>query len=133
MSYFGTAINESPVLAGVAGAAMEKGAMLAVKFDADGALVLAGAGEAAVGILLADTEEAVGKGDRVTVQIKDMGLWVTGEVVKAGDLLAADAAGKAVAAPAGAFILAQAMEEAAAAGTPIRVQIVKAGYAAATT
>lgn len=129
--YIGTAMNESPVLAGEAGAALQNAAMLAVKLDADGALVLAGAGEPALGVLLPDTEEQAAKGDQVTVQVKDIGLWMAGAAVKAGELLASDAAGKAVPATAGAFILAQALETADADGRPIRVQLIKAGFAPA--
>lgn len=129
--YIGTAINDSPVVAGVAGSAMEKGAMRAVKFGADGGLVPADAGSAALGLLAVDTEEAVAKGGGLSVQVKDIGYWATGAAFQAGALLACDAEGRAVPATAGAFILAQAMDEATAAGQAARVQIIKAGYAPA--
>lgn len=126
--YIGTSINESPVIAAKAAAAIEGGAMLAVTMGANGVSV-AGAGEAAVGLLIAETDN-VAAGDDVTVQVKDIGLWKIGAAVTAGTLLASDANGKAVEATAGSFILAQALEAATAADQVIHVQIIKAGYAA---
>lgn len=129
MSYIGTTINESPVIIGEMGAAVQGGAFCAVKFDAAGKFVLAGDGEAAVGLLMAETEERVNVGDEVTVQIKDVGSWIAGDDVSAGDMLACDADGKAVKATSGKFIVAVALE-AGGAGQAIQVQICKAGFAA---
>lgn len=129
--YIGTSINESPVIAGIAAADIEGGSMLAVSMDADGIKTIAKAGDVAVGLLIAETDDIAFKGDTVTVQIKDVGLWKVGAAVAAGDLLSADATGKAVKAAAGNFILAQAMEAATAADQIIHVQIIKAGYAPA--
>lgn len=127
--YIGTSVNESPVIAGIAAADIADGSMLAVSMDDTGIKAVANAGDVAVGILIAETG-GVKQGDTVTVQIKDIGLWKTGAAVSAGDLLTPDANGKATKAAAGNFILAQAMEAATAADQVIRVQIIKAGYAA---
>lgn len=128
--YIGTSINESPVIAGIAAEAITAGSMLAVTMGADGVKKVAAAGAAAVGLLIAETDDAIAAGDTVTIQVKDIGMWKVGAAVAAGDLLAADANGKAVKATAGKFILAQALEAATAADQVIRVQIIKAGYAA---
>lgn len=128
--YIGTSINESPVIAAQAGAEIMDGALLAVAMDATGVKTVAEAGGVAVGLLIPETD-TVAAGDTVTVQVKDMGLWKTGAAVAAGDLLTPDAAGKATKAAAGNFILAQALEAATAADQVIRVQIIKAGFAAA--
>lgn len=130
--FIGTSINESPVVAAKAAAAISNGAMLAVAMGASGVSV-AGDGVAAVGLLIAETEATVAVGDDVTVQVKDIGLWKTGAAVAAGALLASDANGKATTAAAGKYIVAQALEAATAAGQVIRVQIIKAGYVPAAS
>lgn len=127
--FIGTSINESPVIAAKAAAAIEAGAMLAVTMGATG-VSKATAGAAAVGLLIAETD-TVAAGDDVTVQVKDIGLWKTGAAVTAGALLASDANGKAITATSGKFIVAQALEAATAADQVIHVQIIKAGYAQA--
>lgn len=85
---------------------------LAVKFDGSGDIVLAGAGEAAIGFLFnlpSDTE---------TVEIATEGggaLGVAGGTVTAGDFLKSDANGKlVVAASAGDLVIARAMKAAVA-------------------
>lgn len=127
--YIGTSINESPVISGIAAADIADGAMLAVTLSTDGIKPATDA-DVPVGILIAETDD-IKQGDTVTVQVKDIGLWKVGDAVAAGDLLAADAAGKAIKAAAGKFVLGQALEAATAADQVIRVQIIKAGYAAA--
>lgn len=125
--FISTGINDSPVITGKAAAAIENGAFLAAKFDANGNIVLAGAGENALGLLIATTPENVAAGEDVTIQIKDIGLWKTGEAVAAGAELTPDANGAAVAAEAGKYVTAIALESAPAAGQVIKVQIVKSG------
>jgi len=126
--FMNTSINESPTICEKAGAPLTGAANLAVKYDANGDVVLAGAGDSAIGILTADTEATVATGDRVTLAIKDIVLWKTGAAVDKGAELAADVAGKAVTAVATDFIVAIALEDAGAANKTIKVQIVKAGY-----
>lgn len=126
MNYFGTAINESPVINLKAGEAMTAPQFLAVA--ADGTLATAGAN--AIGIITPDCEDKIAVGDDLTVQIKDIGLWLAGEAVAVGDELTADDSGKAVKAAVGDFITAVALSEATKADQRISVQIVKAGYKA---
>ena len=128
MQYTSLSINGSPTIAMMAAAELKNARCLAVKFDENGKGVLCGAGENAVGILLADTDEAIPADGQMNVQIKEIGRWVAGGKVAAGDELTSDASGKCVKAAAGNFITAIAMTAAAAAGDIIQVQIVKAGY-----
>ena len=121
------AINPSPTICGEAAATIAAPALLAVKFDASGKFALPSSGDPCIGIALANSEE-VKAGDQLHVQIKDIGFWKTGAAVAAGAELAANAAGKAITATSGAFIMAIALEAASAADAIIKVQIVKAGY-----
>ena len=120
MAYSTHAIDNSPTLYGVAAAAIENPAMLAVKFS-DGKLALAAAGEAAIGIALAD-QDTVAEGDALHVQIKDICYWIAGGSVAAGDMLKADAAGKCVKASTGEVVNAIALE-AGSADKPCKVMI----------
>lgn len=123
--YFGTTINDSPVIVGKATAKLEDAEFLAVKFDSTGGIVKAStAGENCLGLLPAE-QGNIAAGDDVTVQIKECGLWKTGAAVAAGAELAVDANGKCKTATAGQFILAIALEAAAAADAVIKVQIIK--------
>jgi hypothetical protein len=125
--YLSTGINDSPTIVGKSTGAIANGAFLAAKFDGAGGIVLAGAGENAIGLLIASTPEAVAAGEDVNVQIKDIGLWKTGAAVAAGAELTSDANGAAVTAAAGNYVTAIALEAAAAPGAVIKVQIVKSG------
>lgn len=126
--YIGTTINESPVIAGALGAEMKGDpSFLAVKFNTDGNLVLAGAGESAIGIITPGCGENLPAGDEVTVQIKESGLARVGSAVSCGDALACGADGKLVKAAAGTFILGYALS-AAAADETVKLQITKSGY-----
>lgn len=130
MNYYGTIINDSPTVAGIAAADLTGAEFLAAKFDSDGKIVKAStAGENALGILGA--EEGNRKaGETVSVQIKECGLWKAGAAVAAGAELTTDANGKCVTATTGNFITAIALEAATAADEVIKVQIIKAGYKA---
>ena len=116
--YHGTGINDSATIVAKATADIEGGAFLAAMLTKDGVAV-AKAGEAAIGIMIPETDSP-----------KDIGLAMVGAAVEAGDLLASDANGKLIKAEAGAFIIAAALDAAAAADQVISVQIIKAGYAA---
>jgi hypothetical protein len=126
--YLSTAINDTPTIVGKAGAPMLNAAFHAAKFDAQGNIVPAAAGDNAIGLFVGTTPDVVAAGDDVTVQIKDVGLWVTGAAVLAGAEVASNAGGQAITAAANAFIVGIALETAAAPGAVIKVQIVKAGY-----
>lgn len=123
MSYFGTSINESPVIVVAAGEAIDSPAFLAISATGK----VAAAGTNALGIALPGNDEAVAAGDDIDIQIKDIGIWTAGEAVAVGDELTVGAGGKAAKAISGKFILAVALE-AAKEGQRIKVQIVKAGY-----
>ena len=128
MSYFGTTINDSPVIAGVAAAALSGAEFLAVKFDSSGKIAKASvAGEIVLGLLGAEEGDRAA-GGTVSVQIKDGGLWKASGPIAAGKELTTDANGKCKEAGAGDYVLAIALESAAADGDVIKVQIVKAGY-----
>lgn len=130
MSYIGTSINESPVIAKQAGVKILDGAFLAVALNTEGNVTLATAGVNALGVLPAETPETVDKDGTLTIQIKDIGLWKAGGVINAGAEITSNADGKAVVAVSGNFITAIALEAAEAADQVIRVQICKAGYKA---
>ena len=81
-----------------------------------------------LGISIGETDTNAAAGDEITVQIKDIGKWIAGEALAAGDELATDAAGKAVKASAGDFVVGTALSAASAAGSLVKVQISKTGY-----
>lgn len=124
MSYFGTTINESPVIVVKAGEVIGSPAFLAVTADGK----VATAGKNAIGIVLPSCDDKAEVGADLDVQIKDIGTWTAGAAVAYGDELAVGDGGKAVKATEGAFIVAIALEEATKEGQRIAVQIVKAGY-----
>lgn len=129
MSYYGTTINDTPTIVGAAAADLAEVAFLAAKYDADGNIAVADTkGEIAIGLIPAEQQD-IKQGEDITVQIKECGLWKTGEAVAAGDALTTSAEGKAVKASTGEFITAIALEAASAADEVIKVQIAKAGYA----
>ena len=75
MGYFGTIINPSATITAKAAAKIENGAFLAATLTKDGAAV-AKAGEAPIGIFIAETE-TIEAGEDTTIQVKDMGLGMT--------------------------------------------------------
>lgn len=126
--FISTGINDTPTIVGKAGIPLVNAALHAAKFNAQGEIVPAVAGDNAVGLFIASTPDNVAAGEDVTIQIKDVGLWVTGAAVLAGAEVAVNAAAQAIPAAANAFIVGIALETATAAGQVIKVQIVKAGY-----
>jgi hypothetical protein len=125
--YNGTTINDSATIVAAANAAISDGEFLAAKFTSGKIAVCGTAGEHALGIIIPG-QASIASGDDVSVQVKDIGRWKAGAAVAVGAELTTDANGKAVTATSGAFILAIALEAAAAAGQIIKVQIIKAGY-----
>ena len=125
----GTAINPSPTVTFEAGADLSNARYCALALSG-GKLVLPAAGANVLGIAIGETDELVKTGEDVDVQIKDIGKWAAGEAISAGDELATDAAGKAVKATSGKFIVGIALTAASAAGTLVQVQIAKMGYKA---
>lgn len=115
--YIGTSINKSPVIAGVAGAEITKGAGKAVKFDGSGKIVLCDtAGEAAIGVLIMQTADTVAAGDSVTVQISGRGQAVASDTIAAGDLLSVTTSGTMAKAAATNYVVGQALSAGAANG-----------------
>ena len=120
MAYATHAIDNSPTLYGVASAAIQNPAMLAVKFS-EGKLALPSAGDSVIGIVLAD-QDTVAAGGALHVQIKDICYWIAGGAIAAGDMLKTDAAGKCVKASAGEVVNAIALETGST-GKPCKVMI----------
>ena len=81
------------------------------------------------GIMLLGDETA-SKGDDITVQIRNQGMWAAGAKIEAGDFLAADAEGLCQKATTGQYILAMALTPATAKGDIVNVAIIHAGYEA---
>lgn len=130
MGFVGESINTSAVIAEPAGVDMYKSACLAVRYDAMGSVIICDtAGEKALGILPAQTPDIVAKGESVSVQIKDMGLWRSGGTFRKGDLLTCAADGRAVKAASGQFALGMALGASGAAGQLVHVQLCKSGFA----
>ena len=121
MTYFTSAVDESYTREFPATDSLTGGMFTAVELTGDG-VVTAGASSIPLGILLEDPTDD----DTVTIQIDGGGLWVSGEALTAGDLLAAGASGVAVKATSGKFIFAQALEDVPA-NTAAHVQIIRGG------
>lgn len=131
MDYFAASINESPVLALKAGAALADVAGCAVGFDADGKAVLASGDTAAIGVALLTNDVSIPAGGDVQVQYKDIGLVKAGGAFNVGDKLAPDTTGALVKAASGAYI-AIALQAASTPGA-LAQAIVERGTVAAST
>ena len=119
-------INVSPVIVATAGEVLKTAA--AVLLTKDG-VKLPEAGKKATGIVLLG-DETVAKGDDITVQIRNQGMWAAGAKIEAGDFLAVDAEGLCQKATTGQYILAMALTPATAKGDIVNVAIIHAGYEA---
>ena len=126
-TYIGTTINPSPTVIFPANEAIAGARCVALALS-DGKLALPAAGAMALGISIGETDANVTAGTEITVQIKDIGKWIAGEAISAGDELATDAAGKAVKAASGKFVMGVALTAAATAGSLVQVQLAKMGY-----
>ena len=126
-TYLGTTINPSPTVVFPANAAITGARCVAVTLTG-GKLALPSAGASVLGISIGETDDNVAANEDITVQIKDIGKWIAGEAIAAGDELATNAAGKAVKATAGDFVVGVALTAAAASGSLVQVQISKSGY-----
>lgn len=126
VTFIGSTINESATVTFKAKAELKGNQGLALALN-EGKLELPAAGANVLGLSLFTNDDAKA-GDRLTVQVKDIGKWIAGGAVAAGDELAVDAAGKAVKVAEGQFIVGIALSAAAAAGTVISVQLTKSGY-----
>jgi len=124
MTYFMTSVNESPLISRKAGAELNDVRGRAVKFDDNGSIVLAGAGDAALGIAILSSDEAIPVGGNVDIQVRAIGLVKAGAAIAPGDELASDAAGALVPATSGAYI-AISLQKAAAAGEFVQALITR--------
>lgn len=123
MTFLATSINESATIVEKAGTDIVDVRGKAVKYSA-GNVVLAGAGEAAIGVGILTNDENIKAGADVDIQIKDIGHVCAGATLTKGTELAADADGKLVAANDGNYVVAIAMEDATVAGAYIRARLV---------
>ena len=121
MNYLATSVNESPIIACTAGAAITDVRGHAVKFDSNGKVVLAGAGDTplGIGIMTSGDQGAVAQGADVDIQHKDIGLVAAGGAIAKGANLSVGAGGVFVTASEGA-VVAIALEAAAAQGQYIK-------------
>ena len=131
VTFIGSTINESATVTFKAKAELKGNQGLALALN-EGKLELPAAGANVLGLSLFTNDDAKA-GDSLTVQVKDIGKWIAGGAVAAGDELAVDAAGKAVKAAEDQFIVGIALSAAAAAGTVISVQLTKSGYKASAS
>ncbi len=129
MTYLATSINQTPVITEKAGAALADVRGKALKYDENGDVVLAAAGDAAIGIGIMTNDEATAKGADVDIQIKDIGLVKAGATIKKGAELTPDKDGKLVTATSG-NICAIALEAASAADVYIKARLVTYSKAA---
>ena len=134
VNYIGGQINQSPTITAKAGANVDDGRNKLYKFNTNGELVLAGAGENVVGIGLIEsgyndvTGAEAGKvkqGDDLTVQIKDIGLVMAGAEISVGAEVASNEAGLAVTATDGNYVIGTALDKATASGDYIYIAINK--------
>ena len=125
--FIGQTANLSPTHVFTVATALTGGAFTAVTLGENGVKTCA-AGEVPIGILTAETELPQAVGEDVNVQILGGAKWIAGAALKAGDLLAAGADGKAIKATSGAFVFAQALS-AAAVGEAAEVLIIRGGNA----
>ena len=93
MAYLGTSINESPVIAEVAGAVITDVRGKAVKYSSGNVVLCSTAGEAVLGVGIMNNAENLQTGDQVDIQIKDIGVVRAGGTIAKGDELAVDATG----------------------------------------
>lgn len=133
-NYNGVQINPSPTIVEKAGADIVDVRNRIVKFDDNGAVVLAAAGtDIPVGIAIIEAgynditgveSGMVKTGEDVDIVIKEMSVVLAGGTVKKGQEVAAGADGMAVAAASGDYVLGFALD-AAEAGDFLPVQIAK--------
>jgi hypothetical protein len=133
-TYVTTQINDCSTIAMTAGAAIEDVRCRAVKFDANGNVVLAGAGDKPLGVGIITNPVNIPSGGHVDVQYKNIGLVYAGGEFTKGTPLSVDANGCFVAATTGesaTAVVAVALEAAGAAGVYIRALLTMGnGYTA---
>lgn len=125
MVYLATSINQTPVITDKAGATIEDVRGRAVKFDAEGNIVLCAAGETALGVGIMTNAKGIAPGEDVDIQIKAIGLVRAGDAIEKGAELTSGADGNFVVAGTGDFVRAIALEAAASADVYIKALLVE--------
>lgn len=126
MAYTSSIIDDSPTKVFKTAADLTGGAFTALELGGSG-VNTAGASSVPIGLLIGEYDLPIPAGSEVTAQISGGGLWLAGESIAAGDLLAAGASGVATKATSGKFIFAKALENAKA-NQAAQVQIINAGF-----
>lgn len=125
MVYLATSINESPVISDKAGAPIEDVRGRAVKFNAEGHVVLCAAGDTALGVGIMTNAKGIAAGEDVDIQIKAIGLVRAGAAISKGAELAPGEDGKFVPAGTGDFVRAIALDSAASPDVYIKALLVE--------
>lgn len=124
---YGSTINDSSTIYGIAKNAIENGRGKAVKFNDEGTLEICTSGsDLCAGLIIYQGEKNIEAGQEVSVQIKDIGLGVAGGAIKVGEYVEADAQGRLVKATSG-FVIGMATTPATKENETIYVQITKSG------
>lgn len=121
-----TGINTSATVTFPAGVQLADIGATAVKLTEEG-LALPEAGGEVLGIVPVSEDGDYKKGEDITVQVKDIGIWKAGAEIPVGALLAADGEGLCQEAATGQWVLARALTAASAKGDLIRVQVIHVG------
>lgn len=131
-TYVTTQINDSSTVSMTAGAAIEDVRCRAVKFDANGNVILAAAGDKPFGVGIITNGVNIPQGGTVDVQYKNIGLVYAGGEFAKGAPLSVDANGCFVTATTGESateVVAVALEAASGAGVYARAVLTMAnGY-----
>ena len=126
--FIGTVINDSSSVSFKVKEDLTGGGLTAVALSEDGIKTASSTDTSLVGIVMAENELPIKAGEDVAVQVKDIGMWIAGETIKAGDFLTSGDDGVAMKATSGKFILAQALTGSIK-GNAVQIQIIKAGFA----
>jgi hypothetical protein len=120
-------INDSATIVEKAGADLPAPAHKAVAYNASGDVILAAAGDTAIGVILSDSLDPIEQGQPVHILIKHIGLLQTGVALIKGDPITIAAGGIGAKAASGQFIFGWALSNAAP-GECVQVQITRSGY-----
>jgi hypothetical protein len=123
-------INASATIWEKAGAQIDEPAHKAVMYDANGNVVIATSGEAAIGLVLSSTLDPIFQNAPVHILIKYIGLGNAAAPIAKGDLLTVNADGDLTPAASGDFIFGRAFTAAPTPGEAVQVQINQMGYMA---
>lgn len=126
MAYTSSMVDDSATKVFNTASSLTGGAFTALELGGSG-VTTANANSVPIGLLIGEYELPIPAGEEVTAQVRGGGLWLAGESLAAGDLLAAGADGKAVKATSGGFIFAQALENAKT-NQAAQVQIIRGGF-----